>query len=438
MARTGWIMVAGLLGGLGAVFGLAPAARATDFERDPVNYSASTPDNPVSRLQKRLDAGEVKLTYDERVGYLRSVLEQLGVPVSSQMLVFSKTSLQRERIRPATPRALYFNDDVYIGFCQGGTVVELSVVDPKLGAVFYTLDQEATDRPKFTRQTDTCLICHGSSQTQGVPGHVVRSVYADGEGFPILSSGSYRTDQTSPLKQRWGGWYVTGKSGPQRHLGNLVLRGRQAPEYVDNSAGVNVTDLGRLVKVDPYLAPTSDLVALMVLEHQADMHNLITRANFLTRAALHEEAEINKALGRPADYRSDSTLSRIRSAGEPLVKYLLFSDEAKLEHKLEGVSAFAREFTARGPRDDKGRSLRDLDLQTRMFKYPCSYLIYSEPFDTLPAPVKDYVYRRLGEVLTGKDATPAFAHLTAADRPAVLEILRATKPNLPAALAGTP
>src|SRR5207302_8884790 len=133
----------------------------------------------------------------------------------------------------------------------------------------------------------------------------------------------------------------------------------------------------------------------------------------------------------PADYRSESTPSRIKNAGEPLLKYLLFSGETGLTDRVRGTSGFAEEFCQRGPRDSRGRSLRDFDLQRRLFKYPCSYLIYSAAFDSLPGPVKDYVLHRLWEVLNGKDTSAEFAHLTTADRRAMLEILVTTKPNLP-------
>ncbi len=424
-------LLRGLLPGLLLALGLGPA-RALDLDGPPIRYATAPADNVVSRLQQRLDAGRTRLDYEEGFGYLRALLRELRVPVSSQTLVFSKTSLQRQRIGPKKPRALYFNDEVYVGFCRQGKVAEVTAVDPRLGAVFYSLDQERADRPKFVRQTDTCLICHGSSQNQGIPGHLVRSTYVDEAGYPILSAGTYRIDQTSPLEQRWGGWYVTGSSGKQAHLGNLVVRGRQRPEEVTNADGLNVTDLGRRFKTAAYLAPHSDIVALLVLEHQTEMHNRITRANFQTRQALAEGADINKALGRPAGYRSESTTRRIHYAGEPLVKYMLFSGEARLTEPVRGTSDFVRDFAARGPRDRRGRSLRDFDLKTRIFKYPCSYLIYSAAFDALPAPVKDHVLRRLWEVLTGRDTSADFAHLSADDRRAILEILRETKPDLPA------
>jgi hypothetical protein len=387
-------------------------------------------DNAVSRLIDRLAAGRTSLRSDGDHGYLRSVLRELQVPESSQVMVFSKTSLQRQRIGPKTPRAVYFNDDVYVGFCLRGDVIELSTADPQLGTAFYTLDQHDESAARITRQTDSCLVCHGSSQNHGVPGHLVRSVFADRQGLPLLTAGSYRTDYTSPLRERWGGWYVTGTCGKQVHLGNLIAdKGRVEAE--DNTRGVNVTDLHDRFTADLYPTPHSDIVALMVLEQQAEGHNRITRANLLTRAALDDAAEMNKALGRPADYRSESTTSRIRNAGEPLVKYLLFSGEAKLTDRIVGTSGFARDFADRGPRDRHGRSLREFDLERRLFKYPLSYLIYSRSFDALPAPVKDYVLARLWDVLSGTDTSADFAHLSAADRRAIIEILCDTKSDLP-------
>jgi hypothetical protein len=413
-----------VLGGLGTA--------ADEFEREPIRYSSAAPGNRVSRLQERLDSGKAKLTYDKQTGYLRSLLAELDVPVSSQMLVFSKTSLQRQRIAPSTPRAVYFGDDVYVGYCHNGDVLEVSAVDPQLGAVFYTLDQHAAERPRFVRQGDNCLLCHGGSLTHRVPGHVVRSVFTGPTGLPILSAGTTRVDQTTPLEKRWAGWYVTGTHGKQTHLGNLVVRTRTVSFPVENPAGQNVTDLGDRIVRGAYLSPHSDLVALMVLEHQADAHNHITQANFAARLALHQEQELNRELKLRPTHAWDSTGVRIRSAGDDLVRYLLFCEEAPLTGKVKGTSTFAADFVKRGPRDGRGRSLRDLDLEKRLFRYPCSYLIYSEAFDALPARMRDHVLRRLHDVLSGKDTSKDFAHLSAADRKAIREILVATKPNLPA------
>jgi hypothetical protein len=323
------------------------AARGDDLDREPIRYATAGADNAVSRLQKRVDSGEAVLAHEPHFGYLRPLLRELNVPVSSQALVFSKTSFQRDRISPRSPRAVYFGDDAYVGFCQGGDVLEVAAADPQLGTVFYTLGQRAGGRPRFVRQTDDCLTCHASSLDQGSPGLVVRSLYVDGGGLPLLALGGYRTDHTSPLAQRWGGWYVTGTSGSQGHLGNLVLEGDNPRLPVDNAAGRNVTDLCGRLRTAGYLSPHSDLVALLVLEHQAEMHNRIARAALQTRLALYEEADVNRALGRPAGYRSESTARRVAAAGEALVQYLLFAGEAPLSGPVAGTSGFAGEFAAR-------------------------------------------------------------------------------------------
>jgi|ERR1022692_253011 hypothetical protein len=186
-----------------------------DFERPPINYSKAKPNNPIERLQEKINAGKLDLAFHAERGYLSAVLNALQVPQSSQVLVFSKTSLQRHRISPSSPRAIYFSDDLYIGFCRVGQVLEISAVDPQLGAVFYTFDQQEVDRPKFARQTDACMLCHASSQTKNVPGHIIRSVFPDRGGEAILSLGTVRVDQTTAIDRRWGG--PNGTATPARY-----------------------------------------------------------------------------------------------------------------------------------------------------------------------------------------------------------------------------
>lgn len=428
-----------------AIYALLPAlvgaaiARADDeFEKAPIQYSTSEPDNIVSRLQKRLDQSEAKLEFDESHGYLPALLRAFQIPVESQMLVFSKTSMQRDRIAPESPRAIYFNDDVYVGFCRAGAVLEVSVADPALGAVFYTIKQEKAKRPALRRQTESCLQCHSTGRGDGIPGHLVRSVFTDSSGQPILSEGSFRVDQTTPLSDRWGGWYVTGTHGAQKHLGNLLVKETSPRHPIANDKGLNVTQLNDRLPVAEYLSPHSDIVALMVFEHQTMVQNLITRATFSTRQALHYQKELNRELGEPADHQWESTDRRISSAGDDLVKALLFANEAPLTAPIVGTSEFARTFPLRGKRDPNGRSLRDFDLKTRLFKYPCSYLIESAAFDGLPPEIKDYVAARLRLILTGSgdaqkkrpDDEKTFHHLSAEDRGAIWEIISDTKPAL--------
>ncbi len=416
---------------LGILLAAAVFVFADDFDEPPINYRDTAPKNRVSRLMERIEQGKVSLAAPSALESLRLLLAELKVPESSQMLVFSKTSLQRDKISPRTPRALYFNDDVYVGYCQGSDVLELSAVDPALGTVFYTAERSDAGL-EFERQTDNCLLCHSSSSTRQVPGNLVRSVYVDLAGLPVLSMGTHRIDQTSPIKNRWGGWYVTGTHGSQTHLGNLLVRGRLQPEEIDNSAGQNVTSLQKLLKTENYLTPHSDLVALMVLEHQVEGHNLMVRASFQCRMALHQQAQLNKELGESPDHQWESTKSRIRNASEDLVKYLLFCEEAAITSKLAGTSSFTTDFATLGPRDRQGRSLREFDLERRLFRYGCSYLVYSEAFEGLPQGVRDHVWQRIWEVVSEQDQSKTFAHLSANDRRELKEILLETVKSLPA------
>jgi hypothetical protein len=394
-------------------------------EHPAIAYATSTPTDPVARLKDAIEKGETTLEFDEAKGYLPALLRALNVPVSSQGLVFSRTSLQVDRIAPWTPRALYFSDDVYVGWVQDGPIMELASVDPKLGAVFYTVNQEAGPKPVITRETRTCLQCHDSaSSTGGVPGFIMRSVITDRHGYPVNSDRGSTTDQT-PIADRWAGWYVTGNV-PAAHLGNamtpaLSTEMGNVQNYLARTklttSGV-VTDLTKWFDPKPYLKPDSDAVALLVLAHQTYVHNLMTAAGYQARSA-------------PKDSL------RLEGAAERLVLGMLFVGEAPLPGTISGNSTFAADFAKQGPRDRDSRSLRELDLSHRVFRYPLSYLIYSDSFDALPVTVKRYVYRRLHEVLDGQDQSPRFAHLSPADRVAIRQILSDTKPDFGVAVTAS-
>ncbi|MGY8770610.1 MAG: hypothetical protein ACKVH8_19525 [Pirellulales bacterium] len=409
-----------LLINFGTLFAKSP------FDAAPIHYSQTEPTDKVSKLQQLLDQGTTALTYDEKHGYLPSVLKHLNVPTSSQGLVFSKTSFQRRRITAKTPRAVYFNEDVYIGWVQEGDVLEISAADPKLGTVFYTLDQLKTKKPKFTRQVESCMLCHSSTAGYRVPGHVVQSVQVNEQGYPITGTTRYRIDHTSPFKQRWGGWYVTGTHGQQRHLGNLTFESYKKP---DLDQGANIVDLSQQIDTTKYLSNHSDIVALMVLEHQTSMRNIFTSASFQTRKVIYEEEQLKLETNNTDTARLPLTQLRYNNAAEEVVKHLLFCEEIELESKIQGSSEFEKEFTAKGPHDNQNRTLRDFDLTTRMFKYPCSYLIYSDSFDSLSKELKKRIYSRLNEILTNQDTTQPFQHLSIKDRKAIREILLDTKPE---------
>ena len=401
------------------------------LDEDVIGYQSTPPNDAIALLQRRLEQGAAKLQFQDRQGYLLSVLEQLKIPLSSQTLVFSKTSSQQHLISPATPRALYFNDNIYVGWVNGGEVLEIAAVDPSQGTMFYTLDQRQAAQPRFVRREE-CLQCHATPKTIGVPGLLLRSVFTISDGTPLLLAESFYTDQSSPMAQRWGGWYVTGTHGSQRHMGNALLQANQSPEQLDREGGANLTSLEKRLDVNAYAAPHSDLVALMVLAHQTHVHNLISRVNWETRITLHRQEMENKAQGVATGARSDATVRHIHDSVDVLLRSMLFADEARLEAPVTGTSGFAREFASTGVRDKSGRSLKDLDLKHRMFRYPCSFLIYSEAFDALPRPALEYFYQRLWEILTAKDQNDGFRALSRSDRQAILSILRQTKSGLPA------
>lgn len=399
-------------------------------EHPAIDYRRSVSNDAVARLQRQIDSGAIKLEYNEAHGYLDSVLKHLKVAAASQGLVFSKTSFQLHRIMPSNPRALYFNDEVYVGWVNGGDVLELAAVDSKLGGVFYTLEQDKSTRPRF-RRNDECLQCHVSSGTRNVPGFVVRSVYPDARGYPIAPLGGFITNQNSPLRERWGGWYISGTHGTERHLGNQRFEEQGAAYNPAQLASQNVTTLEPRFNTLNYLTPHSDLVALMVLEHQTQMHNLITKLSYETRRALYDQRAIDEALGETRNGMSESTQRRVASAADELVRYLLFADEPRWGAPLRGTTSFAKDFMAQGMHDKQGRSLRDFDLKQKLFRYPCSYLIYSDAFDALPSPALEAVYRQLWQVLNGQTQDKVLMAIPAAERKTVLEILRETKRNLP-------
>ena len=423
---------------------LAPPAlaRDEDYERTPIHYSTATPNDPIAHLKARMDRGEAKLEWSPTYGYLPSLLKALNIPSSSQGLVLSRGSLQRNKISPKKPRALYYGDDAYVGFVQDGGVLELAGQDPTLGAVYYTIDQvppaegeQPLKAAQVVRQTDNCLSCHGNGMVNEIPGLMLRSVFPDERGTAILAGGTKSPTHATPLERRWGGWYVTGSTGVPTMANTLYRpnKGLEDPTALDDTGG-ELTDLSKHIDTAKYLTPHSDPVALMVLEHQVEAHNRLTYAAQATLRALHDEKVINDALGeqRAAGTHSDSTTSRVNNACEPLVEYLLFSGETRLTAPIVGTSDFAKEWPQAGPRDSKGRSLRDLDLRTRLMRYPLSYLIYSPTFDGLPDMARQRVYRRLWDVLSGTDTSKEFSHLSAEDRQAIVEIVRETKKNVPA------
>lgn len=381
------------------------------------NYLTHPPNDVVADLKRKIEDGRLQLKFDGDKGYLPAVLHALNVPVESQMAVFSKTSLQSPRIEPANPRTIFFADSVSVAWVHGG-FIELAAQDPRQGVIFYTLEQQFVAQPSFVRRDD-CLRCHRSDVSLGVPGMILRSFYTLPDGAPKLILGGFTTDHRSPFEERWGGWYVTGTMANGRHMGNAMLADPDNPASMITDQTLHVTSLHDKFDTNHYLSPHSDIVALLVFNHQKHMTNLITRVGWEVRCALYEKTA------------SRALTALLRESANELVDYLLFIDEAPLPGPVHGTSGFAEKFAAQGPWDSHGRSLRQLDLRTRLLRYPCSYMIYTQAFDSLPEPAKNAIYQRMWRILSSEEKDNRYVRLSLANRQAIVQILRETKKGLP-------
>ncbi len=422
-------LLACLLLGLGSWLA---RAEQEDFELPPIRYSKTAPNDAVTRIEKRIRSGELKFAPGDDKTLLLALLKELKVPVESQIMVFSKTSKQRSIISPTRPRVMYFSDDCYVGWVPGGAM-ELTTFDPVLGATFYLVEpHDELVRPKFTR-ADDCLSCHARSSTGNAPGLLARSVFPDDRGEPIFSAGSTFVTHETPFSERWGGWYVTGQHGTARHRGNVFAKQSKDGADLDMGAGANLSKLDAFFDPKPYPLDRSDIVALMVVEHQVGMHNALCEANMQARLALYRWKGLCEALKEDPDQPLyGSTLSVINHYAEKVLKQLLFVGEAALpDGGIQGAASFQTAFAATKKTDGKGRSLRDFDLKTRIFRNRCSHLIYSRTFDTLPPVLRETILNRLWTILTEDKPAEPFNHLPATERAAIREILQATKEGLP-------
>lgn len=408
-----------------------------DQEYPFIDYSGSPSRNDVARLQRRLASGRAKLEFREPRGYLDSLLEALRIDPSSQALVFSKTSLQVDKISPQTPRAIYFNDDTYVAWIAGSSLIEINTMDGMMGPVFYTLENRPSEPAHFERETTRCLNCHDTFSLGGggVPNFLFLSAYTRRQNEIITNDVASATTDETPLPDRWGGWYITGKLGGLFNLGNILPSptGRVPVSAVHPR---DLASLDSLFDTHPYMTDKSDAVALLVLEHQVFAHNLIIHANYKSRMLMERDSPGSSTQGLTWKQLSPALQSRFEVLLEPLVRGFLFVDAARFTTPIRGNGGYRKWFEAQGPKDRLGRSLRDLDLDTRLFKHPLSFLIYSEGFEDLPPSAKEYVYRRLDQILTGRDRSPAFSGLSAGERLAIYQILRDTKPDF-ARIAGS-
>ena len=411
-----------VVGGLSAPLTAQRAGAFRGSTEDPaIRYSSTPLHNPVAQANQKIQEGSLRLTFEGRSGFLRSALDALQIPVDSQLLVFSRASLQGKLVNEGNPRALFFNDRVALGWVRGGEIIEVATHDEAAGVVFYTLDQRtdpAAGSPQFKRAFE-CLGCHLNGDTLGVPGFLMFSTTrpAQSQEFSLPRP----VDHGDALSRRFGGWFVTGSTGSASHMGNdtAALNGRATRE---------LKSVEGLFDADGYRALSSDIVAHLVFTHQVGMANLLTRASWQARAAdpsLHPPFTASPG----EEERIAVMMSGVASE---VVDYLLFIDESKLTDAVKGASGFAERFSSFGPRDRKGRSLYELDLNRRLMKYPCSYLIYSPAFDALPARAKEPIYKRLWDVLSGQEQSDRYrSALSLSDRQTIAEILRDTKKDLP-------
>lgn len=385
-----------------------------------IGYGSVPLEDSISKLQARISASEVKLQFHEQRGYLDSILEVLNISDTSQILVFSRTSVQQPLISPQTPRAVYFNDEIYVGWVQESGALEIASMDPNLGPVFFTLKQAEVEQPVFNREYRQCLRCHDSLSLTGggTPRFMMSSNYTGLAGQLVSHEGSIMTTSRTPIKSRWGGWFVTGSHGKQMHLGNVFVQ--KADDVSDENLikSGNRLSLSDLTNLERYITPYSDITALMVIEHQIEVQNMIARVNFYARTLLASNQS------NIADTEEELLL-----LSEELVRSLFMVGQPELIDPIEGNSGFAEYFISIGKKDSLGRSLRELDLNTRLFKYPLSYLIYSEAYSALPIQIKVIIANRIQEILSPYYEDDAFIHLSDGDKKNISEILADTNFN---------
>lgn len=405
------------------------AQSVPDYEQPPLHYSTATPRDAVAALQRRLQAGELSFTGHDRA-VLEAVLQALQVPAASQIVVFSKTSLQRGRIRPSHPRALYFSDSIYVGWVPGG-LIEIAAIDPVLGPIFYSFDPEEAHRGASALARDPdCLRCHGGTFVRDIPGLLARSVFPADNGEPLLRHGSELVDDSTAFADRWGGWYVTGYHGTTSHRGNTLARETDDRlEFTPSSE--RPVDLSAFFRTEDYLEPTSDVVALLVFEHQVGMHNSLTSAGQRCRRMMEYQRSLQKAFKEPFtdEPTYDSVKSVFASATEDVLDHLLFRGAAALPAGLEGSRAFQKAFAASATRSQAGLSLKDLSLQGRLFTHRCSFLIYDASFRELPEPLKRRVLAGLESILRAPTSPARYAYLGDEERARILQILTDTHPD---------
>lgn len=379
-------------------------------------YHTQELNDPFTRLIADVKSGKRELDNSSSKAFIASMLEHLDVPASSQLLIFSRTSLQTRRISGSNPRAVYFNENVYVGYIPGGSV-EIISLDPELGGIFHIFDRPKNDaKPVFERGGGLCVDCHSVAKTRRVPGLSTRSVIPGANWGKLVAFSDNQMGHQIPLSERFGGWHVTGDSGITDHKGNLT------GQRVGGKIVTEVIEPGTEFDWSAYLTETSDILPHLILEHQAGFMNLVLEATYRARTYQH----IGKGEIKPEH------VAVLHGLADELVRYLLFADEAKFPAGGIRVDPQYREdFLADRKEASNGISLKDLDLETRIFKHPCSYLIHSDVFEATSDLFKQRVYQVLGEALSIEKPNPDFAYLSVTEKEAIRGILRETLSDLP-------
>ena len=389
------------------------AGSVLDFTAAPHNYWKRQPQDVCTALAAKIASGEVTLDTTDEKAFAKSVLDALQVPVSSQLLVYSATSLQSERCNPRNPRALYFNEHAYVAVILGGRL-EMMGIDSEMGCTFYAFSKAQPGVKPVVERSTQCFNCHAGNGTQRVPGLLATSV------APILSGASYETyrhDEQGhqiPLSVRFGGWYVTSARPFGETKANILA--------INKGKGIEIVRVnpGEMWDTTRHLLPTGDILPQLVHEHQIGFDNRVIQAVYLLR-----EVEAKGSPPPPEDQ------AKLDAKARELVRYILFADEAKLPAGgIAGDPQFVRDFQLYKKAAAGGASLKDFDLRSRMFKHRCSYMLYTPQWQQLPAAIKTRVYSGLKSALTGDDRK--FAYLGDDERKAILAILCATLPDLPA------
>ena len=411
----------------------SPAGMAqfyNDYELEPHGYFSKDAKDPTTLLMKRIQRGEVLITEANGKPLVERFLKELKLDKDTQVLVFSKTSLQRRAVSYNNPRAIYFNESVYLGWMPNGRI-EIASFDPELGPLFYfqrQLDDKTS--PLFVR-TRSCLGCHAGDATNFLPGSLGQSVYPDRSGRPLRTIDDYRrSGHHIPFRQRYGGWFVSGNHGAMRHMGNAIATRESGKLSLDREQFANLEKLDRFFRPESYPAPGSNIAALLVFDHQVTMHHRLVEAAYRARQSLFDskldpgETDVSKlAKGR--------SMEEFMEGRDKVIDYMLFREESTIP-KVSCDPGFRRAFTANRLPDPKKRSLKDLRLDGRIFENRCSYMIYSPTFEHLPPLLKGAIYRRIHEILTAKKPVEGFEYLEQDEKQRILEILHATKDDLPA------